>query len=257
MTPVAVDTVAVDPVAAPTEAGTIHFGLVELDLLATHAGVPIPYPLRVPSFGRIEGERSVLLAAAGLTMRVRGLADEAGPTGAAAEFVTALREHRSRVDLVLVDPRGTLGVVALVYGPWALVCSQWSDADTVQIRRVAASALTNAVLDMVPDIKPAVSMPLALPPRVVDAADGSLDEDRLRDLMRDSGGDPHVLDQLVGLLPTLTGRGQLGVTQGKRTELSWLDGPHGRVRVDRLDGWVSVNPLRRNDLKFALDAAGK
>src|SRR6266540_2738243 len=120
MTAVAMDS-SVGPLPAD---GTVHFGLIELDLLATHAGVPVPFPLRVPSFGRIAGEREVLLAAAGQTLRMRGLADETGPVGAAAELVTALREHRGTVDLVL---DGTTLVVAMVYRSFALICHQVGD----------------------------------------------------------------------------------------------------------------------------------
>ena len=53
--------------------------------------------------------------------------------------------------------------------------------------------------------------------------------------------------------PTATTRHQDEVTRAD-AELSWLDGPQGRVRVVRADdGWVSVNPLRPADLRFALD----
>lgn len=223
---------------------TVHFGLVELDLLAAHAGVPLPFPLRVPSFGRITGEREVLLAAAGHTLRTRGLADGHGPVGLAAELVTALREHRGTVDLVLAGPDGSVGVVAMVYRSWALLCRQPLNDDlagTVRIQRVAQTALAGELIGMVPAVAPAVSMPITLAPGEID---------------------PEVLDQLAGLLPTLLGRGQLGATRRAElsgstragTELSWLDSPRGRVRVDRAaDGWLSVNPLRQTDLRHALD----
>src|SRR5690348_15102109 len=109
--------------AALTQPG-VHFGLVELDLLAAHAGARFPFPLRIPEFGRIEGEREVLLAAAGSTLRVRGLAGDRGPVGLAAEVVTALREYRGTVDLVLAGPDSGAGTVAMVYRSWALICSQ-------------------------------------------------------------------------------------------------------------------------------------
>lgn len=254
----------------------IHFGLVELDLLAAHAGVPFPFPLRVPSFGRIAGERQVLLTAAGHTLGIRGLADETGPVGTAAELVTALREYRGAVDLVLAGagdaPGAAINVVAMIYRSWALILCQPRHDDptaTVQVRRVPDTALAGELLGMVPDVMPAKSMPISLPARAVDAAmrliedvqDDMEQEQRLRDLMREYGGDPDVLDQLAGLLPTLTGWGQLGATRraganNVRTgsELSWLDGPRGRLRVNRTaDGWVSVNPLRPADVRFMLD----
>ncbi|WP_246258602.1 ESX secretion-associated protein EspG [Amycolatopsis anabasis] len=266
-------TIAMDAIRPETGDGSVHFGLVELDLLSAHAGVPFPFPLRVPSFGRIAGEREVLLAAAGQTLGVRGLADESGPVGVAAELVTALREYRGTIDLVLVGEHGTTGIVAMVYRSRALICSQsLNDVPdgTVRIRRVADIALADALIGMVPEVAPAKAMPITLPARAVDTAtqliDGISDaaekERLLRDLVRDCGGDPDVLDQLVGLLPTQTGLGQLGATRrsGARikragTELSWLDGPRGRVQVNRAadDSWVSVNPLRRDSVRFALE----
>ncbi|HWE90711.1 MAG TPA: ESX secretion-associated protein EspG [Pseudonocardiaceae bacterium] len=251
---------------------SVHFGLVELDLLAAHAGTPFPFPLRVPSFGRIDGERAVLLAAAGHTLRIRGLANEIGPVGAAAELVTALREYRGTVDLVLAGPDAAIGVVAMVYRSWALICAQPMADDptnTVRVRRVADTALAGELRSLVPDVPPARSMPITLPARRVSSAmrliagveDDAERQRRLRDLLRDCGGDPETLDQLVGLLPTVTGRGQLGATRraGDRitragAELSWLDGPRGRVRVNHdTDGWASVNPLRADGVRFALD----
>ena len=258
--------------APESENDTVQFGLVELDLLATHAGAPVPFPLHVPSFGRIPGEREILLDAAGYALRLRGLADQVGPVGAAAEFVTALREYRGAVDLVAVTPDRTIGAVALVYRDSALICRQdltEGDTATVSVQRVPDTALAASLRPLVPAIAPARSMPIMLPTRVVDAAqqlvatatdDADLAQ-RLRDLMRDHGGDPDALEQLAGLLTALTGRGQLGVTRRTDggsaragTELSWLDGQRGRVRVHRgTDGWVSVNPLRPAALRFALD----
>lgn len=228
--------------AAPVlETSGVLFGLVELDLLATHAGARFPFPLRVREFGRIEGEREVLLAAAGATLRARGLAGERGPLGVAAEVVTALREYRGTIDLVLAGPGVTEGIVAMVYRSWALICRQpltaGPEASGMRIRRVAQTALTEELSGMVPEVAPAVAMPITLPPE---------------------GGDPVVLDELGRLLPELTGAGQLGagnrLTGRARSGLSWLDSPRGRVRVNRAgDGWVSVNPLRHHEMRSALD----
>ena len=127
----------------------VSFGLVELDLLAAHAGARFPFPLRVPEFGRIEGERDVLLAAAGMTLRMRGLAGERGPLGVAAEVVTALREYRGTVHLVLHGPGEVAGVVAMVYRSWALICDQPLTGDPsalVRIRRVAQNALADELI---------------------------------------------------------------------------------------------------------------
>jgi EspG family len=229
------------PVAEPRTANHgVHFGLVELDLLATHAGARFPFPLRVPEFGRIEGEREVLLAAAGLTLRARGLAGERGPLGVAAEVVTALREYRGTIDLVLVAPDSAVGVAALVYGSWALICHQPLTGalakNGVRIRRVAQNALSDELAALVPDVEPAQSMPITLPPDDID-----------RDL----------LESVDDVLPELTGSGQLGAARRSAgrmgLELSWLDGPRGRVQVNRTaDGWMSVNPLRHSEVRSRL-----
>jgi hypothetical protein len=216
------------------------FGLVELDLLATHAGTRFPFPLRVPEFGRIEAEREVLLAAAGVTLRSRGLAGERGPLGVAAEVVTALREYRGTVDLVVTGPGVAVGYVAIVYRSWALVCRQQLTGDLaangVRIRRVAQNALPEEVLRLVPEVEPVVTMPITLPP---------------------DDSEPALLAELEVLLPELTGTGQLGATRrgaGRAgAEVSWLDGPRGRVRVSHAeDGWISVNTLRHNEMRHAV-----
>lgn len=250
---------------------TIHFGLAELDLLATHAGVPLPFPLHAPSFGRIPGERQVLLTAAGETLRMRGLADEEGPAGAAAELVAALREHRGTVDLVLAGADGAVSVAAMCYRRWALVCRQPhrdDPAGRVFVRRITETALEGDLLGMVPDLAPAKSRPITLPERALHAAQrliedgGDVEEQRrrLRALARDYGSEPAVFDRLAGLLPVLTGWGQLGATRRTSgestragTELSWLDSPHGRVAVNHsAHGWVSVNALQPSALQLAL-----
>jgi hypothetical protein len=240
-----------------------EFGLVELDLLATHAGAPVPCPLRVPSFGRLSAERSELLAAAGQALCDRGLATAHGPAGAAAELVTALREHRNTLDLVVLGPGQATGVVAMIYGNRALVCDQPYAEGTVRVRRIAAGALADAFTGLVPRAAPAVTMPITLPPGIVadtlrllsNTADTPATRRYVRDLVRERGGDGAMVDQLVDLLPAVTGQGQLGVTHRsgvtatRPLELSWLDSPRGRVRVsgDNL-GWVSVNALRHNEL---------
>lgn len=191
----------------------IAFDLVEMDLLATHAGVRWPFPLRVPSFGRLADERATLLAEAGHGLQARGLAEAHGPTGMAAELVTALHEHRAVVDLVVPGA----GAVAMVYGDDAVVCAQ--SENTVRVAHVEAETLGDELVALVPRLRPAQLMPITLPPG-------------------------------AGLDLEVTGQGQAGVVRGgQRQEVSWLDSPGGRVRVDvGEDGWVSVNPMRHHDL---------
>jgi hypothetical protein len=204
--------------------------------------------MRVPEFGRIAGERDVLMAGAGVTLRARGLAGERGPLGIAAEVVTALREYRGTIDLVLAAPEASVAFVALVYRSWALICRQPLTGDPatngVRVRRVAQSALADELCAMVPELESAVTMPITIRP----------DADEFTDFA--------VLDELGRLLPELSGTGQLGGSRrdGGRCEieLSWLDGPRGRVRMHRAeDGWTSVNALRQNELRYAVDALTK
>jgi hypothetical protein len=238
----------------------VHFGLVELDLLATHAGVPFPFPLQVPSFGRLAGERDTLLAEAGRALREHGLATGHGPVGMAAELVTALREYRSAIDLVVLGTDTMTGAVAMVYGDRAVLCRQPLGSELVSTVRVTAAALADALDALVPTVSPAATMPITLPPGAVgdalrllsSTADTPATRRCVRELVREYGGDEAVVDQLVALFPAVTGRGQLGVTRrsgARPLEVSWLDSPRGRVRVSRDDrGWLSVNPLRRGDL---------
>ncbi|HEX6361080.1 ESX secretion-associated protein EspG [Actinophytocola sp.] len=258
---------------ATTADEEIHFGLVELDLLATHAGVRFPFPLRVPSFGRLVGERDALLADAGQVLCERGLATAHGPIGMAADLVAALREYRSAIDLVVLGADTATGVVAIVHGNRALVCHQplcGERAGTVRVGRVAATALADELAALIPNAAPAVTMPITLPPGVVgdtlrllsNTADTPATRRCVRELIREYGGDEAVVDQLVDLIPALIGRGQLGVTRrsggavSRPLELSWLDSPRGRVRVSQDDrGWMSVNPLRRGELVWLIREA--
>jgi hypothetical protein len=206
--------------------------LAELDLLATHAGVRFPFPLRVPSFGRLADERDVLLASAAYALCIRGLATEDGPIGMAGELVTALQEYQGAVDVVVVGARSVDSAVAMVYGGCALVCRQSlrdDHASAVRVTRVPAATLSDGLAGLIPKAAPASAMPITLAPGI------------------------------TGLFPALTGRGQLGVirrrgaTITRLREVSWLDSPQGRVRVDQDDdGWVSVNPLRHSELVRAL-----
>ncbi len=224
-----------------------RFGLVEVDLLATHAGAAIPYPLRVPSFGRVPEERDTLYAAASETLEARELANADGPVGLAADLVAALARRRGTVDLVVRGPDGEHGAVAMVYGKHAVLCRQdLTGEGLVDVRRIPLSAVPGALTALVPPLPGATAMPVRLPA----ASTGDPAAPRIEP----RGGDPAELEALAALVTTVSGAGQLGATvtrAGKDTragaELSWLDTPSGRVRVTvpppGTDGWVSVNPL--------------
>jgi hypothetical protein len=237
---------------------TVHLGLAELDLLTTHAGVRMPYPVRVPCYGRTGAERAAVLAMAGATLAARGLADDTGPLGVAAELVAALRGPRqSTVDLVVTGvDGGPVGVLALRHGSTALVCRQTltrGHGTPVAVTRLDWDEVADELYRDVPRLPGALVVPISLDAGTVAAAGEGrgVTRDGLRAMSAAAGGDPDELDRLADLLPTVTSRGQLGGTgAGRRTlELSWLDGPSGRVRIDRgRNGWVSVNPLHPKDI---------
>ena len=231
-----------------------RFGLVELDLLATHAGAAIPYPLTVPSFGRVPPEREVLFAAASETLTFRQLADANGPLGVAADLVTALGRRRGTMDLVVRTATGALSAVAIVYGRSALLCTQQDDG-MVDVAKIPLSAVPTELMALIPELAAAATIPVQLPAAAARAA-GTADP---HTLVRDHGGDPDELDALTTLLTDVTAGGQLGATVTARNgkdartgaELCWLDTPTGRVRVTMpaTDGWLSVNPLSPNTLR--------
>lgn len=248
----------------------VRFDLVELDLLAAFAGRRLPFPLRVPSFGRIESERADYFAGAAASLTRRGLATPHGPIGVAADLVRFIRAHRGAVDLVVVADRAVTGVVAMVLGADAILCRQSIGGvpGTVTVTRVTASELTDELATAIPRLRPAPSMPMTLPPGVVEeveiaAADIGASEKRVRALTRQRGGDEAAVAELAELLTSVTGRGQIGATMENRNgaverpvELSWLDSPQGRVRVDHDDrDWLSVNPLRHSEMVSALREA--
>ncbi|MFD5244654.1 ESX secretion-associated protein EspG [Amycolatopsis sp. NPDC058340] len=224
----------------PLDGHGSRFELVELDLLATHAGVPLPFPLRIPSFGRIAGERDVSLRAAGGSLAARGLATEEGPAGPAAALVAALRGYHGSVDLVLAHKGSLTGFAAMIHGDRAVLCGQslGGTPSPVTVARVAYDALADTFAGLLPEVPAAPTLPITLPPG--------------------AAGDDPAVEALATVLPSVTGRGQLGVVrrsgaEKRPLELSWLDAPSGRVRIDHDDrGWVSVNPLRHNELVHAL-----
>ena len=107
----------------------------------------------------------------------------------------------------------------------------------VRIQRVAQNALTDELFEMVPDIESAIAMPITLSPQ---------------------DADPTVVDDLGRIIPELNGTGQLGASRPGAgrigTDLCWVDGPRGRVRVNRsADGWISVNALRQDEIRHAIE----
>ncbi len=257
-----------DPVTRPAQ-----FGLVELDLLATYAGAELPFPLQVPSFGRVPPERDLLLAGAGETLRMRGLADDSGPTGLADLLVALLARRTGGIDLVLGGAGWESGAVALADRAGAVLCLQRFNSQEhhlVDAYQVDPDTLAEELFSLVPELAGGHTIPLRLPLLAMRAAHALLtgpvsDEEaverHVRDVLRDGGVTEAAAGKLAALLHPLDGYGQMGFTRpgdgGEDVrvghELSWIDAPTGRYRIDSTtdgaaDGWVSVNPLHPDEL---------
>lgn len=244
-----------------------QFGLVELDLLAAYAGASIPFPLRVPTFGQYPGERDVLFGIAGATLRERELADEDGPTGLGDDLAAALAGRRGTIDLVLHGAGDPGGFVAIIEHGQALLCRQTlgaATAELVEVRSVPLDDLANTIAGLIPPLPGAKLMPTRLPTAAALVILRNNVGNRLFQIADRYGCSIDDLDAIVHAGNAATGTGQLGATvvseHGKDVragaELSWVDGPGGRLRVtiepgeDR--GWVNINPLHPSDLRTAI-----
>lgn len=253
---------------------TAQLGLVELDLLATYADAELPFPLQVPAFGRVPPERDLLFAGAGETLRLRGLADDNGPVGLADRLVSLLSRRSGAVDLVLGGDGWESGAVALVDRAVAVLCLQRfnpAEHHLVDTYQLDADGLADELYSLVPELTGGHTIPLRLPLRAMTAAHelltsapaGASVERDVHDALREGGVDATAAEKLAQVLHPLTGYGQLGVTRpgngGEDVrvghELSWIDTPTGRYRIDstgstrgETDGWVSINPLHPDEL---------
>ena len=250
------------------------FGLVELDLLATYTGATIPFPLVVPSFGRIPDDRDELFGAAGATLQHRGLADQDGPTGLARGLADALQNRHATIYLITTGPDGPIGIVAILrHRHRTLLCRQPlhdSSASLVDIRAAPSDSLADALCEHIPDMPAAKVMPLRVPADAVrdlhTSATANPDrntqqlEQQIASRHNCPADDLHTIVRIGG---TATRHGQLGATratpQGDArigTELSWLDTATGRVKIstDRAGAheWISINPLRRNEIRTSI-----
>lgn len=254
-----------------------HFGLVEMDLLANYAGAEIPFPLQVPSFGQVQPERDLLLAAACETLQVRGLADDDGPLELADQLAALLGNRTGAVDLVIGGPDWNSGAVALVGPTYSVLCLQRfndEERDLVETYAVATDTLDIELARLLPTLPGGHSIPIRLPVRAVRAAQQVLldaegersDPDsvqhRLQTTLTEYGVPSAATGKLATVLHPLTGYGQMGATRPGRdgeharvgAELSWIDTESGRMTVstasgaDGDEGWVSINPLHPDEL---------
>ncbi|OLR94433.1 ESX secretion-associated protein EspG [Actinokineospora bangkokensis] len=215
----------------------VHLDLVEVDLIAHEAGTRPPFPLVVPSTGHTWELRRQALTAARAALAARNVPE------VAADLQEAFRQAQAR--LVLLDDAGVTGAVASRCAAGAILCAQ-RDNGPVEARHAES---TCELLDLLPPAPAAPVMPIVLPPGAVEAA--HLPATEVRHLITDHGAAPDALDRLTDLFAAVTSRGQL---RAGTTEISWVDTPTGRVRIDTdAHGWVSVNPLRVDDLRALLN----
>jgi hypothetical protein len=247
----------------------------EVDLLCVYAEVDPPFPLEVPVSGTSDAERSVVFQAARETLEARGLADEGGPIGPAADFVRYLRDRVGAIDLVLSDEKTSLNAVVLVDGQRALLAVQRDDEDRlIRLREVELDRAVDSLLRLIPNVEQAGSSPISLPVRALRAAETAIaarvesgerfGENDLPDLLESNGVDDQVVRRMIAHLQPVLGQGQLGASRpnGRRDEdredvrhgeeLSWIDTPRGRYKVSEQSEWVSANPLPREDMRGAV-----
>jgi len=247
----------------------------EVDLLCTYAEVDPPFPLDIPVSGTSDAERSVVYQAARETLEARGLADEGGPVGIAADFVRYLRDRTGAIDLVLADEKATLNAVVLVDGHHALLAVQRDDDEDrlVRLRELQLDRAVDGLLRLVPLVEQAGSSPITLPLRALRSAEAAIaermdsgvpfGENDLPDLLERNGVDDQVVRRMIAHLQPVLGQGQLGASRPNGLsgedredvrhgeELSWLDTPRGRYKLSVQDEWVSANPLGREDMRGA------
>ncbi|TDP93854.1 ESX secretion-associated protein EspG [Labedaea rhizosphaerae] len=230
---------------------SVDFGLVEFDLLTTFAGVDVPFPLRVPSFGSYDVERDTLLAMACETLRRRGLADEDQPLGMAERLVAALAEHTAAVHM----SSGDRVWCALIRRGRAVVCTQAGADDMVSTRSVPTDRLADELAGELPALPARRAMPLRLSVPALGRALAASDERGVRAAVRADCPDREQAAALGEVLGEVTGHGRLGVSScGELVgpELSWVDTEAGRLRVVADREWVSLNPLGVRELTAAL-----
>jgi hypothetical protein len=252
-----------------------YLDAVEMDLLCTFAGVPAPFPLRVPSVGATEDERRMIFHDAGAELADRGLADARGPRGVAEVFVRLLRTSPAALDLMLAIGEDRLGAVLLASGGDALLAIADLN-ETPPGTRLVALPLDDAVdelLCLIPELDAARTTPFTLPRRAVrevyrvllDRARGNdgreLGTHELDELLATHGIDERLVNRMVTQLQPVLGNGQAGLTERRGyagdwrrfgEELRWLDTEQGRFRLGGDADWTSVNPLFPNELYTAI-----
>ncbi|GLW92630.1 ESX secretion-associated protein EspG [Actinokineospora globicatena] len=245
----------------------------EVDLLCTFAEVTPPFPLKVGALG----DRKAAYAVARTELARRGLADGRGPRGLAGDLVHLLRTSAGAVDLMVARLGQTRGALVLAQRDDALLLRQDIGLPGARVHLTALS-LHDAIeqlVDLVPEHGPGMAAPFSLSQRALDqayraiqAATGPDDEPRRLDadevdrVLRDNGIDETTARRMTTHLQPVLGNGQAGAAERRGyadewgrvgEELRWLDTARGRFRLGTDSaGWVSVNPLTRDDLRAGI-----
>ncbi|SES44118.1 ESX secretion-associated protein EspG [Actinokineospora terrae] len=245
----------------------------EVDLLCTFAEVSPPFPLRIGAIG----DRREAFAVARRELARRGLADGRGPRGVAGDLVHLLRNSAGAVDLMVARLGQSRGALVLAQRDEALLVRQDIGLPGARVHVVALS-LHDAIehlVDLVPEHGPGMAAPFSLSQRALDqayraiqAATGTDEQPRKLDahevdrLLRDNGIDDTTARRMTTHLQPVLGNGQAGVAERRGyadewgrvgEEVRWLDTARGRFRLGTdSTGWVSVNPLTREDLRAGI-----
>ncbi|MGQ0838251.1 ESX secretion-associated protein EspG [Actinokineospora sp.] len=269
-----------EPDAGYREAASAWLHPSEVDLLCTFAEIAPPFPLTVHPHGATAAERRALFRTARAELAAKGLADQRGPRGVAADFVHLLRDSVGALDIVVARRDHVRGALVLAQRGEALLVSQDTSGPDGHVHLLAVSVrdAIEHLLHLVPALDAALAAPFSVPRSALDrihrdvlaatGPDGSprrLTGDEFERLLRAHGLDDQLARRMVTHLQPVLGNGQAGVAVRRGyadewtrsgEELRWLDTARGRFRLagGTLTDWMSVNPMAADELRGELHA---
>ncbi|GAA2659976.1 MULTISPECIES: ESX secretion-associated protein EspG [Actinosynnema] len=215
----------------------------ELRLLCEFAERPWPLPLTEPSSGAGHLGRPLENYNAARALESRGLADERGPLGAAADVVAALREG-ILAHLVLGGPVPVAASVLRHRGACVVLVQR---ASWIEVLGVARDPLPNTLLSLIPKVDAASTLPMSLPREAVDAVKCLREQHLIERVLADHGVGPAAQQHWVTALHPVLSNGQFGTRPDN--EVRWVDSGLGRLRLTESDGWISANPMTEGALR--------